>query len=68
VHTFERAAGADAVGAGDACGAGLLVGALLHWPYNRRVELANRLGAFVYSRAGATPELPSTLVAEVHAR
>jgi fructokinase len=68
VPKFEPVAGADAVGAGDACGAGLLVGALLNWPYERRVEIANRLGAFVYSRAGAIPALPASLLAAVHAQ
>jgi fructokinase len=63
VPTFEAAIGADAVGAGDACGAGLLVGALLEWPHEHRVEIANRLGAFVCSRPGAIPELPASLLA-----
>jgi fructokinase len=56
---------ADGVGAGDACGAGLLVGDLLGWPIEQRVALANSLGAFVASRPGAIPELPQALVDSV---
>jgi len=62
VPSYEPAVGADAVGAGDACGAGLLVGALLEWPYERRVDLANHLGAYVCSRPGAIPTLPLSLL------
>lgn len=51
----------DNVGAGDACSAGLLFGALQGWPPDRTVALANRLGAYVASQPGATPELPETL-------
>lgn len=54
---------ADSVGAGDACAAGLLVG----WLAGRRgvelVRLADRMGAYVAGRPGATPELPSNLCA-----
>lgn len=56
---------ADGVGAGDSCGAGLLVGALLGWPFEQRVALANYLGAFVASRPGAIPELPQQIVDRV---
>jgi fructokinase len=56
---FEPAPGADNVGAGDACSAGLLVGLLRGLPPNQTVALANRLGAFVVSQPGATPELPA---------
>lgn len=53
---------ADAVGAGDACSAGILVGMLLGWPAGRTVALANAAGAFVASRPGATPRFPATLL------
>ncbi len=49
----------------DACAAAILVGFLLKWEPARTTELANRLGAFVASRPGATPELPADLVDEV---
>ncbi|QDU87696.1 2-dehydro-3-deoxygluconokinase [Pirellulimonas nuda] len=57
--------GADTVGAGDACCAGLIVGSLLGWPAARVVALANRLGSEVASRPGATPELPEEVLALV---
>jgi fructokinase len=60
VH-FAPAANADAVGAGDACSAGILVGWLLGFAPARTAELANRLGAFVASQPGATPALPLTI-------
>lgn len=56
---------ADSVGAGDACCASLLVGMLLKWPPLRTLELANHVGAFVASRAGATPQLPSAILSRV---
>ncbi len=52
---------ADSVGAGDACSAAILHGATHHWPLQQTADLANRLGAFVASRKGATPELPTDL-------
>ena len=52
---------ADSVGAGDACSAAILHGATHHWPLQQTADLANRLGAFVASRKGATPELPADL-------
>lgn len=54
---------ADAVGAGDACSAGILTGWLLRLPPERTAELANHLGAFVASQPGATPDLPRELIA-----
>ncbi|MGL4512371.1 MAG: PfkB family carbohydrate kinase [Lacipirellulaceae bacterium] len=54
--------GADSVGAGDACCAGLLCGKLLGWPLDRTLRVANVLGAFVASRPGATPALPPELL------
>ncbi|QDV74701.1 carbohydrate kinase family protein [Botrimarina mediterranea] len=53
---------ADTVGAGDACCAGLLTGALLEWPTEQTLRLANTLGAFVASRPGATPRLPEEII------
>lgn len=61
VAKFERHPQADNVGAGDACSAGLLWGWLNRWPHERTVSLANRLGAFVASRSGATPAIPQEL-------
>lgn len=53
---------ADSVGAGDACTAGIVAGLLLSKPLQETVELANRLGAYVASKPGATPTLPATLM------
>ena len=53
---------ADSVGAGDACSAAILHGAVRRWPLQKMADLANRLGAFVASRKGATPELPAELL------
>jgi fructokinase len=55
--TFPPTENADSVGAGDACGAGLVYGLLMRWPYERTLELANRMGAFVASQPGGTPQL-----------
>jgi fructokinase len=55
---YEPSANADAVGAGDACSAGILVGWLRGMSPLRTAELANHLGAYVASQPGATPELP----------
>lgn len=65
VAQYPAAEDADAVGAGDACSAGILAGWLCEMPRRQTVELANRLGAFVASRAGATPELPDEIVESV---
>lgn len=54
--------GADSVGAGDACAAGLLVGLSLRKPLRDVVTLANRCGAFVAGQAGATPKLPDRIL------
>jgi fructokinase len=59
---YPAAPGADAVGAGDACSAGILVGFLLRLSPEQTGELANHLGAYVASQPGATPELPSELI------
>jgi fructokinase len=62
---FPAAANADAVGAGDACSAAILVGFMLGWPQARIAELANRLGAFVASQPGATPLLPVEITEQI---
>lgn len=46
---------ADAVGAGDAFSAGLLHGLSQGWPPVEAARFANRVGAIVASRPGATP-------------
>lgn len=57
--SFPSAPHADAVGAGDACTAAILVGFAYEMPPDRIAELANRLGAYVASQPGATPNLPA---------
>ncbi len=54
---FNPTPDADGVGAGDACGAGLIAGLLLGWSAESTLGLANQMGAFVASRPGATPRL-----------
>ncbi len=51
-----RIAVADTVGSGDAFGAAFLHGLSQGWPAPRTAEFANRVGALVASRTGATPE------------
>jgi fructokinase len=62
---YPAAPNADAVGAGDACAAGILVGYSLGWSSAQTVELANRLGAYVASQSGATPVLPVEITAGI---
>jgi fructokinase len=57
---FPVQPGADSVGAGDACSAGVLTGVLRGWPIERTLALANKMGAYVASVPGATPRLPFT--------
>ena len=59
---FEPEPNADSVGAGDACSAAVLHGMIHNWPLQKTADLANRLGAFVASRKGATPILPAELL------
>jgi fructokinase len=47
----------DTVGAGDAFTAALIAARLSQWPWERAVQLANRVGALVASRPGAMPAL-----------
>jgi fructokinase len=63
--SYPAAKGGDAVGAGDACSAGLLVGLLLRWPMKKTLALANHTGAFVASQPGATPKLPESILGQV---
>ncbi len=62
---YPETPNADAVGAGDACSAGILVGALLGMPPDRTAALANHLGAYVASQPGATPDLPLEIAARI---
>ena len=65
VPTYLRQTNADAVGAGDSCCAAIIVGLLLGKPLPEIVNLANRVGAFVASQAGATPVLPTEILKQV---
>lgn len=58
---------ADRVGAGDAFSAALLVGMVRDWSPMETLLLANRLGAYVASVAGATPVLPPEILAQARA-
>jgi fructokinase len=60
--SYPAAEDADAVGAGDACSAGVLVGHVLRLPPARTLSLANHAGAYVASVAGGTPELPQAIL------
>ena len=60
---YEPQPQADSVGAGDACSAGLLLGMVRGWSWQRTLDVANHLGAFVASQAGATPGLPKEILA-----
>jgi fructokinase len=62
---FPREPGADSVGAGDACAAGILIGMLLGWPPEQIVGLANATGAYVAAQPGATPPLPAEVLDRV---
>ena len=58
-HPGVPTAVADTIGAGDSFTAAMVIGTLAGWPLDKVNEQANRVAAFVASRAGATPELPS---------
>ncbi|MCE9589529.1 MAG: carbohydrate kinase [Planctomycetes bacterium] len=60
--SYPSAPGADAVGAGDACAAAILLGLVQRWPLEKVVALANHAGAFVASQPGATPALPESIL------
>lgn len=59
---YDPADGADAVGAGDACTAGLMVSLVLRKPLDKVVALANHCGAYVASQPGAVPVLPQAIL------
>lgn len=54
----------DAVGAGDAYTAALVMGLLSGWPTAELLAFATDIAAFVCTQAGATPELPAHLRAQ----
>lgn len=60
--SYPMAEKADAVGAGDACSAGLLTGMVLRLAIEKTLALANHAGAFVASQPGATPTLPDAVL------
>lgn len=60
--SYDAAEGADAVGAGDACAAAILVGRVLRMPLEKMANLANHAGAYVASQPGATPALPDEIL------
>jgi len=60
--TRPAEADGNPVGAGDACAAALLHGVVRRWPWDRTIELANRLGGYVASQPGACPDLPEELL------
>lgn len=60
--SYPAAAGADSVGAGDACSAAILVGLAMRQSPEKLVQLANHAGAFVASQPGATPEFPAQIL------
>jgi fructokinase len=59
---YPAAEGADLVGAGDACAAAILLGAVLRLRPDPVVTLANHAGAFVAANPGATPTLPESIL------
>jgi len=62
---YPAADNADAVGAGDACAAALMVGLSLRMDAQATADLANHAGAYVASQPGATPKLPDAIVERV---
>ena len=59
---YPTAPGADAVGAGDAASAGLILGFLRQWDPAETLYAASHLGAYVASVPGATPPLPDSIL------
>lgn len=59
---YEGRDGADTVGAGDACSAGLLSALVLGRDMEKALEVANHMGAFVAGQVGATPALPDRIL------
>lgn len=64
--SYDPVEGADPVGAGDSVSAAVLVGKALRLPDQRVATLANRVGAYVAARPGATPELPEDILTLFH--
>ena len=60
-HPGHRTVVVDTVGAGDAFSAALALGMLEGYDLDRLNDYANRVAAFVCSRAGATPPIPDDL-------
>lgn len=60
--TYHRVDGADTVGAGDACSAGLLSALVLGAEMEQALNVANHMGAFVAGQIGATPDLPDHIL------
>jgi len=60
--SYPAADSADAVGAGDACTAALLLGLVQHLPLDKTLNLANHCGAYVAAQPGAAPELPDAIL------
>ncbi len=56
---------ADTIGAGDSFSAVLAIGLLKGWTLAQINHSANKLAAFVCSKRGATPKLPSSLITAV---
>ena len=52
----------DAVGAGDAFSAALVLGLLQKLPLEKIADHANRVGAYVASQSGAMPSLPKEII------
>lgn len=65
--SYPPADNADAVGAGDACAAAVLVGLATRMPPGDIATLANHAGAFVASQPGATPDLPKSILSMIGA-
>jgi fructokinase len=59
---YPFADNATAVGAGDACVAGLMAGQVFHLSTEQTLTLANHLGAYVAASPEATPELPEPIL------
>lgn len=66
--SYPRVDGADTVGAGDACSAGLLAALVLGHPLPFALNLANHLGAYVAGQPGATPALPDEILGRLTPR
>ena len=63
--SYDREEGADSVGAGDACSAAVLVGKALRMSNEKVATFANHAGAFVASKAGATPVMGEKVIANL---